>query len=214
MVTFSPTRRALLGGAGLALTGLALVPRAGAAEPPWMVVLGDSLSAGYGLPPEEAFPVKLAGWLKQQSVSVRIQNASVSGDTTAGGRARLGWALADKPDYLLLELGANDALRGTDPRETRANLDAILAELKSKGIKALMLGMLAPPNFGKAYGEAFNAIYPDLAKQYGVPLYPFFLDGVALDTRLNQPDRLHPNPQGVAILVERVGPVVKRWLQA
>ncbi len=214
MVTFSPTRRALLGGAGLALTGLALVPRAGAAEPPLMVVLGDSLSAGYGLPPEEAFPVKLAGWLKQQSVSVRIQNASVSGDTTAGGRARLGWALADKPDYLLLELGANDALRGTDPRETRANLDAILAELKSKGIKALMLGMLAPPNFGKAYGEAFNAIYPDLAKQYGVPLYPFFLDGVALDTRLNQPDRLHPNPQGVAILVERVGPVVKRWLQA
>ena len=214
MVTFSPTRRALLGGAGLALTGLALVPRAGAAEPPLMVVLGDSLSAGYGLPPEEAFPVKLAGWLKQQSVAVRIQNASVSGDTTAGGRARLGWALADKPDYLLLELGANDALRGTDPRETRANLDAILAELKSKGIKALMLGMLAPPNFGKAYGEAFNAIYPDLAKQYGVPLYPFFLDGVALDTRLNQPDRLHPNPQGVAILVERVGPVVKRWLQA
>ena len=145
---------------------------------------------------------------------MRIQNASVSGDTTAGGRARLGWALADKPDYLLLELGANDALRGTDPRETRANLDAILAELKSKGIKALMLGMLAPPNFGKAYGEAFNAIYPDLAKQYGVPLYPFFLDGVALDTRLNQPDRLHPNPQGVAILVERVGPVVKRWLKA
>jgi acyl-CoA thioesterase-1 len=137
-----------------------------------------------------------------------VINGGVSGDTSAGGRARIDWALADKPDLVVVGLGANDALRGLDPAVTRANLDAILGTLKQRGIPALLVGMYAPPNLGRDYGERFKAIYPDLARKYDVPLYPFFLEGVALDPKLNQGDGMHPNAQGVAVMVRGILPYV------
>jgi acyl-CoA thioesterase-1 len=189
-----------------------LIGPAGAAPPARVLALGDSLTAGYGLPSSEAFPVILQAKLASDGVAATIANAGVSGDTTAGGLARLDWALADKPDYVLLELGANDALRGIDPKVTRANLDKMLAQLTSRGTKVLLLGMRAPRNYGPDYQREFDAIYPDLAAKYGVPLYPFFLDGVALDPQLNQPDGLHPNTKGVRIVVDRIAPYVERLI--
>jgi acyl-CoA thioesterase-1 len=187
----------------------------GAAAPaesatPRVLALGDSLTAGYGLALPDAFPTRLAARLKHDGVTVDIVNAGVSGDTSAGGLARLDWALADHPDFVLVELGANDALRGIEPQVTYDNLDKILARLKAAGVKALLLGMRAPANWGGDYQRAFDAIYPRLAAKYGVPLYPFFLEGVALDPALNQADGLHPNPKGVAVLVERIAPYVER----
>jgi len=181
-------------------------------EPIRLMVLGDSLTAGYGLPQTEAFPVKLEIALKARGANVKVINAGVSGDTTSGGRARLGWALADKPTHVLVELGANDALRGVDPKITRENLDAIVAELKKAGVKVMIAGMLAPPNWGNDYEKEFRAIFPDLARKHGVPLYPFFLDGVAAERSLNQPDGIHPNEAGVAVIVDRITPPVLRWL--
>ena len=179
---------------------------------PQVVMLGDSLTAGYGLAAGDALPRQLQAALHARGVAVRIQNAGVSGDTTAGGRARLDWVLADRPGYAIVALGGNDALRAFDPAETWANLDSILAELKARGIKALLAGMLAPPNLGLEYGRAFDRLYPALAAQHGVMLYPFLLDGVAAEPALNQADGMHPNAAGVAIIAERLAPYVIRLL--
>jgi acyl-CoA thioesterase-1 len=191
-----------------ALLLLSLVQAAAAA--PRILVLGDSLSAGYGLPPEEAFPVVLQQKLAAAGVGAEVINGGVSGDTTAGGLARLDWALGDKPDFVLVELGANDMLRGIDPGVTRHNLDEILRRITASGAKLLLIGFKAPSNWGPGYQAAFDAVYPELAEQYHVPLYPFFLDGVALDAALNQPDGLHPNRRGVEIIAERIAPYVER----
>jgi len=184
------------------------------AAPTTILAFGDSLFAGYGLNPADSIPAQLERALKAKGHDVRMVNAGVSGDTTADGLARLGWSLADKPDLVLVELGANDALRGLDPDRARANLDRILAQLKAAKIPVLLVGMMAPRNLGSAYAAKFDPIFPELARQYGVPLYPFILDGVALDAGLNQPDGLHPNPKGVAIIVGRMLPVVEQALAA
>jgi acyl-CoA thioesterase I len=175
---------------------------------PLILDFGDSLTAGYGLMPEQAFPAQLEGWLRAHGVPARVVNAGVSGDTTAGGVARLDWALADKPDVVILALGSNDALRGIDPATVRANLDTMLEKINAIGAKVLLLGMQAPPNWGRSYDQAFNQIFPELASKHGAVLYPFFLEGVAMKPELNQPDGLHPNERGVEVLVKRIGPVV------
>lgn len=211
----SPSRSGLYGLITLffnAWAAIFLLSAANAAEAPKVLMLGDSITAGYGLPPEDALPVRLEAYLKSAGSPAKIINAGVSGDTSAGGRARLGWALAEKPDFAIVALGGNDLLRGIDPKDTRANIDAILAELKAKGIKTLLAGMLAPPNLGRDYGVAFNAVYPDLAKKYEVALYPFLLEGVAMDASLNQADGIHPSRKGVDAVVERLGPAVKKLL--
>lgn len=177
---------------------------------PRILVLGDSLTAGYGLAPEDSFPARLEARLAAAGIRATIVNAGVSGDTTADGLSRLDWALADHPGFALVELGANDALRGIDPGVTYANLDRILARLQAAGVKVLLLGMRAPANWGPEYQRAFDAIYPELAMRHDVPLYPFFLDGVALDASLNQADGLHPNRRGAAAIAERVAPYVAR----
>ena len=184
----------------------------GGPPPITIVVLGDSLASGHGLPIGDAFPAQLEAALTAAGLAVEVRNAGVSGDTTAGGRARLDWVLADNPDAVIVELGANDGLRGLDPRVTAANLDAIVARLKEAGVKVLLAGMLAPPNLGREYGAAFNDVYPRLAAKHGVPLYPFFLAGVAARPELNQSDGMHPNARGVAVIVERIAPHVKRLL--
>lgn len=194
----------------LALIGVALAaPGASAtADLPVVVAFGDSLTAGYGVSSAAAFPNRLAAALEARGMPVRMINAGVSGDTTAGGRARLDWMLADRPDVVIVELGANDGLRGIDPATTYENLDAILARLDAEGVTTLFAGMLAPPNLGRDYGEAFDAIYPDLAATYDVVYYPFFLDGVAARPRLNQPDGMHPNAAGVDVIVAGILPYV------
>jgi acyl-CoA thioesterase-1 len=179
-----------------------------------IVALGDSLTAGYGLAPAEAFPAQLEARLKALGVDAEIVNAGVSGDTTAGGLARLDWALADRSDYVLIELGANDALRGLDPREAKANLEKIIAGIEAKGAKPILLGMLALGNWGREYETRFNDIYPALAAEHHLPLYPFFLEGVVQDPALNQADGRHPNAKGVARIVERVAPFVQRCVEA
>ena len=185
--------------------GVATTPVA-AAEPIKILALGDSLTAGYGLPEADAFTTRLQQALKDKGYDVQVINAGVSGDTTAGGRARLDWALGDQPDVAVVELGANDGLRGLDPASTRENLDAILTVMKERGVPTLLAGMYAPRNLGREYGDRFNAIYPELAAKHDVPLYPFFLEGVALDPKLNQEDGMHPNAKGVAIVVDGILP--------
>ncbi len=189
-----------------------LVPAMGAAAGTRILALGDSLTAGFGVAPDQAFPVRLQARLAAAGIPAEVVNGGVSGDTSAGGLARLDWALADRPDIVLVELGANDALRGIDPRITYANLDKILARLKASGAKIMLLGMRAPPNWGSRYQTEFDAIYPKLADKYHVTLYPFFLDGVAMDPALNQGDGLHPNARGVEIIAERIEPYVARLL--
>jgi acyl-CoA thioesterase I len=179
------------------------------AEAAKLLALGDSLTAGFGLPPEQGFTARLQAALKAKGSDVEVINAGISGDTTAGGLARLDWSLADHPDFALVELGANDGLRGTDPKETASNLDQILARLQAAHVKVLLCGMKALHNWGPEYGQKFDAIYPELAMKYQVPLYPFFLDGVVLDPKLNQADMLHPNPAGVDIIVQRILPMVE-----
>jgi acyl-CoA thioesterase I len=181
-----------------------------AAHIPVILDFGDSLTAGYGLPLDQAFPARLEAALRQEGIELRVVNGGVSGDTTAGGLARLDWALADKPDLVILALGANDALRGIDPAAVRDNLDKMIRKIEASGAKMLLVGMLAPPNWGAEYESAFNRIFPELAKVHDVPLYPFFLEGVAMKPELNQPDGLHPNERGVAVLVDRLVPVVAR----
>ena len=177
-----------------------------------LLVLGDSLSAGYGLQPADSFPAQLEEALHQAGYDVRVINAGVSGDTTAGGLSRLAWALSDKPHVVLLELGGNDALRGLPPAETYANLDAILARLEDHAISVVLAGMQAPRNLGEDYTTAFDAIYPRLASEYALAFYPFFLEGVALDPALNQADGIHPNAAGVREIVRRILPLLKTEL--
>jgi acyl-CoA thioesterase-1 len=179
---------------------------------PVILDFGDSLTAGYGLPAGQAFPARLEARLHQQGIEARVVNAGVSGDTTAGGLARLDWALTDKPDLVILALGANDALRGIEPSTVRENLDKMIGKIEASGAKVLLLGMLAPPNWGEEYRHAFDQIFPELARIHHLPLYPFFLEGVAMQPELNQPDGLHPNERGVAVLVDRIAPVVARLL--
>lgn len=183
-----------------------------AADPLRLVALGDSLTAGYQLPPAAAFPAQLEKALTARGLAVTVENAGVSGDTASGGLARLDWAIGEGVKGVLLELGANDALRGVPPAETRAALDTIITRLKERGIGVLLIGMRAPPNMGAEYQTAFDAIYPDLAAKHGVPLYPFFLDGVVADPSLNLPDGMHPTEKGVAVIVERILPSVEKFI--
>ncbi len=184
-----------------------------AAEPIRIMALGDSLTAGYGLAANESFPAQLERELNARGIPVQVINAGVSGDTTAGGLARLDWALADSPDLVILALGANDGLRAIDPEVTRANLDAILKKLTSLNLPVLVAGIYAPPNLGKEYGAEFNRIFPDLAAEYNALLYPFFLAGVATDPTLNQDDGIHPNAQGVTVVVQQILPFVIRLIE-
>ncbi len=178
-----------------------------------ITVLGDSLSAGYGLSARDAFPAQLEAVLQQRGYQVVVQNAGVSGDTSAGGLSRLDWTLADRPDLVIVELGANDALRGLDPAMTRENIDAILTRLKAAGVQPLLTGMLAPRNLGRDYYSKFDQLYPDLAQSHEISFYPFFLAGVAGRPDLNQRDGLHPTAAGIAIIVGKILPLVEECLQ-
>ena len=173
-----------------------------------LLVLGDSLAAGYGLAADESFPAQLGKALGDAGQNVVVINAGVSGDTTAGGLSRLDWALQDHPHLVILELGANDALRGLPAQQSYDNLDAILSRLGKEGVGVLLAGMRAPRNLGPEYAEAFDRIYPQLADKHGIALYPFFLEGVALDLALNQADGIHPNADGVKVIVEQTLPYV------
>ncbi|WP_028133279.1 arylesterase [Bradyrhizobium japonicum] len=185
---------------------------ADATKPIKLVVLGDSLSAGLGLPAQDAFPQKLKKALQAKGIAVDMTNAGVSGDTTSGGRDRLDWSVPEGTDGVIVELGANDALRGIAPDLARAALADIVQRLKARKIAVMLCGMLAPPNYGADYAARFNSIYPDLAKQFDVPLYPFFLEGVAADAKLNQPDGIHPTAEGVDIIVGKIMPAVEAFV--
>lgn len=184
------------------------------AAPVRIVAFGDSLTAGYRLAPGEAFPNRLEKALRDNGVDARVENAGVSGDTTAAGLARLDWVVPDATDIVILELGANDALRGIDPTVTRSNLDAIIRRLKAKGARVLLAGMLAPRNLGEDYARRFDAIFPELAEAHGLALYPFFLDGIALRPELNLDDGMHPNARGVDMIVARILPHVEKLVRS
>jgi acyl-CoA thioesterase-1 len=189
-----------------------IAPAAAADKPVNIVALGDSLTAGYGLPNRDAFPAKLAQALAAKGIAVTISNAGVSGDTMSGGLARLDWSVPPETDAVILELGANDALRGLDPAVTRRALDAILGALAKRNIPVLLCGMLAPRNLGADYARAFDPMYPELAKTYRAVFYPFFLDGVAADAKLNQGDGLHPTAAGVDVIVAKMLPKVEELI--
>jgi acyl-CoA thioesterase I len=192
--------------------GLTLMPGLSAAAPMTILALGDSLTAGYGLAPEEAFPVRLEAALKAKGHDVAIINAGISGDTAADGFARLDWALTEDVKAAIVELGANDALRGLPPAQAEQALDGILARLKEKNIPILIAGMQAPPNLGPDYQKSFDGMYRRLAEKYGALLYPFFLEGVAADRALNQADGMHPNGNGVDVIVSRIIPMVEQLI--
>ena len=196
-----------------ALALLALMITPAAAKSVTLLALGDSLTAGYGLQPSDAFPVKLEAALKAKGHDVKVINAGVSGDTALDGASRLDWALAEPVDAVIVELGANDALRGLPVPQAEAALDQLLTTLAEKKIPTLLAGMKAPPNLGPDYQKAFDGMYPRLAEKHGVPLYPFFLDGVAADTGLNQADGMHPNPAGVDVIVQRILPSVEKLIE-
>jgi len=205
------TRRFVAG----AIAGLAMVGIGGAAkaDPPIRIVaLGDSLTAGLGLPAQDAFPAKLERALNAKGIAATVENAGVSGDTASGGLARLDWSVPAGTDAVILELGANDALRGLDPAVTRRALDAILAALARRNIPVLLCGMLAPRNLGAEYARAFDPMFPELAKTYGAVFYPFFLNGVAGDAKLNQGDGLHPTAAGVDVIVMTILPKVEELI--
>jgi acyl-CoA thioesterase I len=184
-----------------------------AEQPLRIVVLGDSLVAGLGLRPSDAFPAQLERALKARGHVVEVINAGVSGDTTAGGLARVAWAVPERTDAVILELGANDALRGLDPTRARSNLDEIITAIRMNGAEVLLAGMFAPRSLGKDYVRAFESIYPDLANKYGLILYPFFLEGVAMDPKLNLDDGLHPNARGVAAITKNILPAVEQLIE-
>jgi acyl-CoA thioesterase-1 len=190
-------------------TGFAQTPAAGETKPIKIVVLGDSLSAGLGLSASSAFPARLQKSLETKGIVV-----GVSGDTSSGGRDRLDWSVPEGTEAVILELGANDALRGIDPAVTRAALTDILTRLTARKIAVLLCGMVAPPNYGSDYSARFNAIYPELAKSFGVTLYPFFLEGVATEASLNQADGLHPTAEGIDVIVKNILPTVEAFLGA
>ena len=183
------------------------------APPLRLLAFGDSLVHGYGLAAGDSFPEQLEKALKGRGFRVEVINAGNSGDTTAAGRSRLDWALAERPDLVLVELGGNDTLRGIEPSDTYRNLDGILGRLTAEGLPVLLAGMRAPRNLGEAYAAEFDAVFPRLAEKHGVAFYPFFLDGVALDPTLNQPDGIHPNAAGVAVIVERILPALEPLLR-
>jgi acyl-CoA thioesterase-1 len=197
---------------GLMTAGSALAQGTVVARPIKMVVLGDSLSAGLGLPAAAAFPARLQKALEAKGIKVDMTNAGVSGDTASGGRDRLDWSVPEGTEAVIVELGANDALRGIDPAVTRAALSDIVTRLKARGIAVLLCGMVAPPNYGSDYAARFNAIYPELSKSFSVPLYPFFLEGVTADAKLNQADGIHPTAAGVDIIVQNILPMVEAFL--
>jgi acyl-CoA thioesterase I len=196
----------------IVLAALALPAIAAAAHPLKLLALGTSLTQGYGLPPGTEFTVQLQAALKAGGQDVTVVNAGVSGDTSADGLSRLDWSLADHPDAAIIELGSNDMLRGLPPAQTEINLRAILAKLKAAHIPVLLCGMYAQRNLGADYVKQFDSIYPSLAKDYNVVFYPFILEGVALNPKLNQADGMHPNPAGVKIIVARLLPYVKKML--
>jgi acyl-CoA thioesterase-1 len=181
-------------------------------KPIQLVALGDSLTAGLGLPVDSTFPVLLQRKLRDKGFVVDAYNAGVSGDTIADGLARLEWSIPPGTDAVIVELGANDALRGLDPKRARAGLDEIVKRLRARNIAVMLAGMYAPRNLGEDYVKAFDSIYPDLAKAYDLPLYPFFLDGVVADPKLNQGDGIHPTPAGVEVIVSRILPTVEAFL--
>jgi acyl-CoA thioesterase-1 len=182
------------------------------ARPLRILALGTSLTQGYGLPPGTEFTVQLAAALKASGVDASVENAGVSGDTSSGGLSRLDWSLADHPDAAIVELGSNDMLRGIPPEVTEKNLRAILSRLQKDHVAVLLAGMKAQRNLGADYVNQFDAIYPRLAKDYPVVFYPFILDGVAMNPKLNQADGMHPNPAGVKVIVARILPYVKKML--
>ena len=200
---------------------LPVLPLTAKAEPVTVVALGDSLTAGYGLPPEQGLVPQLQGWLTAAGAEVTVVNAGVSGDTTAGGLSRLDWSLTPETDALMVTLGGNDMLRGLPPEEARANISAILAGAKAKGLPVLLVGMQAPGNYGAEYKAAFDAIYPELAAEFGATLYPFFFQGMtegdadpALLRPFMQEDGIHPNAEGVARIVADLGPAVQAFVAA
>jgi len=178
-----------------------------------VVAFGDSLTAGYQLPPNEAFPAQLETLSKSKGLDVIITNAGVSGDTTADGLARLDWSVPDGTDGVILALGANDALRGLSPEDSAKNLDAMLVRLSERKIPVVLAGIVAPPNMGADYETRFNAIYAELAKKHGVALYPFLLDGVALDSKLKLEDGMHPNGAGTKMMAEKIFPTFENFLK-
>lgn len=182
-------------------------------QPIRILAFGASITAGYGLDAPDSLPVQLEAALRARGVDATVINSGVSGETSAGGRARLDWALADNPDLVILDLGGNDALRAIDPKTTEANLDAIVSRLKAEKRGVLIAGMLAPPNLGADYAAAFNAVFPAVAARHDVTLYPFLLDGVVTDPALNQEDGIHPNAAGVKVIVERMLPYVLQAIQ-
>jgi acyl-CoA thioesterase-1 len=191
---------------------LSLASATVAAETFRILALGDSLTAGYGLDTDDGFPSQLQRKLVSIGYPARVFNGGVSGDTSAGGLARLDWALADRPSHAIIELGANDGLRGLDPGAMRANLDAIIRRLKDAGVDVLLTGMRAPPNLGRTYETAFNGVFAELAEKHDLVYYPFFLSGVAARPALNLADGIHPNRDGVAVIVDRITPYVVRLL--
>jgi acyl-CoA thioesterase-1 len=195
------------------LSALVLFSRAEAASPPIKILMfGTSLTQGLGLPPGTELPAVLAAKLGHAGVQAKVINAGVSGDTSADGLSRVDWSLADKPDAAIVELGSNDALRGIDPAVTEKNIAGVLAKLQDAHVPVLLLGMKAPRNLGQDYAQRFDAIYPRLAARYHDMLYPFALEGVALDPKLNQADGMHPNPAGVQVIAVRILPFVRRLI--
>lgn len=199
-----------------ALATLIGAPAPAAPRAPLVWAFGDSLAAGYGLPPDQGFTAQLQAALRRAGVAATVRNGGVAGDTAAQGRARLRWGLrglGQTPDLVIVELGANDMLRGLPVAQARANLDQVLAELGRRRIPVLLAGIRAAPNLGPDYARGFEGMYPALAKAHRVPLYPFFLDGVAADRALIQRDGLHPNARGVQVIVARILPAVRRALR-
>ncbi len=198
------------------MAAIVLCPSRGACAEPEIHILafGDSLTAGYNLPPSKSFAAQLEQRLLEQGARVRITNAGLSGDTSSGGRDRLAWSLEDKPDLVILELGANDGLRGLDPGRMRENLDAMIREIRESGARVILAGMKAPVNWGAAYRMQFENVFPELAEKHGLALYPFFLDGVITDPALLLEDGLHPNADGVARIVDGILPVVLKELDS
>jgi acyl-CoA thioesterase-1 len=195
---------------GILLAAALLVPAVVSAAPIKILAFGTSLTQGYGLPPGTEFTTVMQQKLKAAGIDAKLVNAGVSGDTSSDGLSRLDWSLADHPDAAIVEMGSNDALRGIDPALTEKNISAMLGKFKAAHVPVLLLGMEAPRNLGPEYQKAFDPIYPRLAKQYGVLLYPFVLDGVVLNPKLNQADGMHPNPAGVKVIVDRMLPYVKK----
>jgi acyl-CoA thioesterase-1 len=205
-------RRSLLLAGGAILAALTGTPARAQSDACRIAILGDSLTAAYGLSVNEGFPARLQAALRSEGRECSVIDAGVSGDTSAGGLSRTDWVLADRPTHLIVELGANDALRALPTDQLERNLDAITGKAKAAGVPVFLAGMLAPPNLGIAYGKSFAKVYQDVAARHDIPLYPFFLDGVAGDRTLNLDDGIHPTAEGIEIIVERITPPIIAWL--